>query len=80
MYGCYKCDLAIQEWNLTNKGNGGPKCGNEKVVKEMARLGNLAVTKLGKHPDKNSKEYAQFWESHKGQWVCLIFHCCINEC
>ena len=62
-FGCYHCQLPIQQWVSVEK-----KVGAPKIVADMVKDGKLALEKLGPNPKEN-KEYKDFQKKHKGQIV-----------
>ena len=63
-YGCFHCKLPLQRWNLP-----GPKVGESKMVKEMAKVGETALEQLGETPDRDSAAFKKFQMNNHGQWV-----------
>ena len=63
-FGCLHCDCPQQSWSNSSA----PK-GNPKTVVGMASRGLKALSELGKHPSKETKEYKNFIRNNYGQWV-----------
>ena len=62
-YGCFHCDLKIQNWASTKK-----LVGNAHSIQMMKQRGEKAVVELGKSPAKGTSTYKKFTMSNCSQW------------